>query len=98
MSTKRKYRRRSEEERIAELEARIEELKAKVESKKRKDSPLIKQIPRLQTRLRKFAQLALECDRPDVANTTTAFVAGLDRIANADQATLENWSSDDAEL
>jgi hypothetical protein len=96
-TTKRTYRRRSEEERIAELEQRIDQLKKKLESKERQDSPLLKQIPKLQTRLRKFAQLAMECGRPDVSNTTVAFVAGLDRILNPDQETLKRWTAGELE-
>ena len=91
--TKRKYHRRSEAERIAELEQRITDIKKKLEAKERQDSPVLKQIPRLQTHLRKFAQLSMECGRPDVSNTTIAFVAGLDRILEPDQSSLKGWSS-----
>ncbi len=96
-SDKRKYARRSEEERINELEERINQLKNRIESKKRKDSPVLSEIPRLQKKLRKFAQLAMDHGRHDVANSTTAFVAGLDRIANPDQETLVDWVPSDDE-
>lgn len=92
-TTKRKYHRRTEEERIAELEERIQELKVKMETKKRQDSPLLKQIPVLKKRLRGFAELATKCNRLDVCNTTIAFIAGLDRILNPDQATLKDWNT-----
>lgn len=92
-NSKRKYRRRTEEERIEELEERIEELKAKVASKHRKDSPLLKQVPALQKRLRRFAELAVHCNRQDVYNTTVAFLAGLDRVVNEDQADLKHWNT-----
>jgi hypothetical protein len=79
MTTKRKYTRRSADERIAELQSKIDELQKKVEAKARPDLPVIKDIPRVQLRLRKFAQLAVNYGRDDLANSTLAFVAGLDR-------------------
>ena len=85
-SSRRKYRRRSDNERIGELQSRIEELQAKITARKRKDSPVLKEIPKIQRRLQKFAQMALDHGRADLANTTTAFVAGLDRIYHADAA------------
>jgi molecular chaperone GrpE (heat shock protein) len=75
----RNYRRRSEDERIEELESRIKELQAKIEAKKRKDEPLLRDIPKLQKRLRKFAQLALDHGRHDIANATIAFDTSLTR-------------------
>lgn len=93
-TTKRKYNRRSEEERIAELEGRINEIKTRLESKKRKDSPLLKQAPKLQKRLRDFAALAMKCNRTDVYNTVVAFVAGLDRVVNPDQEDLRDWNTE----
>lgn len=94
---KRKYRRRTEEERIKELESRIEELKSRMDARKREVSPLQKQIPRLQKRLRDFAALAAECGRTDVYNTTIAFLAGLDRVLNPDQETLRHWNTEAVE-
>jgi uncharacterized protein with von Willebrand factor type A (vWA) domain len=72
--------RRSDEQRIKELEAKIAEIRAREESKKRKDDPLLKDVPRLQRRLRKFAQLAAENERLDIANSVTAWVSSLDRM------------------
>ncbi len=92
-TTKRTYRRRSEQERIAELEGRINEIKTRLESRKRKDSPLQKEVPKLQKRLREFAARASECGRVDVYNTTVAFLAGLDRILNPDQEVLVDWNT-----
>ena len=77
--SKRKYRRRSEDERIAELESKIAELQKKVESKQRPDLPVLKEIPKLQRRLKEFAQLAMNHGRADLANSTMAFTMGLDR-------------------
>ena len=77
---KRKYNRRSDEERIKELESKIALIKDRVEAKKRKDSPVLKEIPKLQRNLRKFAKLAHEHGRADVGNSAQAFAAGLDRV------------------
>ena len=93
-TTKRTYRRRSEEERIADLEKRIEELKHKVESRKRPDLALLREIPKIQKRLHKFAEKASEVGRLDVYNTTVAFLAGLDRLQNPDQESLKNWNTE----
>ncbi len=79
-ATKRSYRRRTDEERIAELEKKLADMKMRVESKTRQDSAVLKDIPRVQKRLRKFAQLAIDHGREDLANSTMAFVAGLDRV------------------
>lgn len=78
-SEKRRYRRRSDDERIEELETRIRELQAKVEAKKRQDEPILKDIPRLQKRLRKFSQLAFDHGRHDIANSAVAFATSLSR-------------------
>jgi len=80
MTAKREYHRRSDEERIAELEARIEAVKQRMLHKDRPDEAVLNQIPRLQRNLRKFAQLAMSHGRADLANSTLAFLAGLDRM------------------
>jgi hypothetical protein len=77
--SKRPYTRRSEEERIAELNSRIEKIKQRLEMKQRKDSPVLREMAKLQRMLRKFAQTALDHGRSDLANSTQAFAAGLDR-------------------
>jgi hypothetical protein len=79
MTTKRKYNRRSADERIADLQSKIDDLQKKVEASARPDLAVIRDIPRVQQRLRKFAQLAINYGRDDLANSTMAFVAGLDR-------------------
>ena len=76
---KRTYHRRSDEERISELNAKIEKLKSRLEMKQRKDTPVLKEMTKVQRVLRKFAQTALDHGREDLANSTTAFAAGLDR-------------------
>jgi hypothetical protein len=55
-------------------------LKHKVEAKQRPDLALVHEVPKLQKRLRAFAQLAADNGRDDVANSTVAFIAGLDRM------------------
>ena len=79
---KRKYTRRTDEERIAELESRIHQIKERLEAKKRRDSPVLKEIPKVQRTLRKFAQLAVDHGREDLSNSTMAFSAGLERAAS----------------
>lgn len=79
-TTRRQYNRRSDEERIAELEERIKGLQAKAVQREQKSNPVIKEIPKVQRRLTKFAQLAMDNERLDIANSVTAFNAGLARI------------------
>lgn len=79
MNSKRTYHRRTDEEQIADLQAKIDQLQKQVESKARPDLPVLNEIPKIQTRMRKFAQLAVNYGRNDLANSTLAFIAGLDR-------------------
>ena len=81
---RRKYMRRTDEERIKDLEARITELKHKRATKEKQSDPVLKEIPKIQRRLRKFAQFAMDNNRPDLANSTTAFNAGLERILRSE--------------
>lgn len=80
---KRQYTRRSDEERIAELQAKLELVKKRVAERHRKDSPIQREVKKVQRALRKFAQFAVENDRTDLANSTTAFLAGLERASTA---------------
>ncbi len=93
-STKRKYTRRTEEDRILELENRIQLMKAKIVERNQKDSPLMKELPKLQGRLRKFADLAMECGRADISNSTVAFSAGIGRSLTPDQSELKSWNTE----
>lgn len=79
--TKRKYTRRTEQERISELEDKIRSIRERMEHKKRKDSEVLKELPKLKRALNKFAQLAVDNDRHDLSNSCVAFLAGLDRAA-----------------
>jgi len=85
-TARRTYRRRSEDERIAALQQEIDSLQGKIETRKRADLPVIKEIPKVRRRLEKFIQLARAHTRDDIANTTQAFLAGLDRIWAEEQA------------
>ena len=80
----RKYTRRSDDQKIADLERRISDLKAKQLAKEKKDNPVLKEIPKIQRRLRKFVQFAMDNNRPDIANSTMAFNAGLERILRSE--------------
>jgi hypothetical protein len=98
-AARRKYQRRTDEQRIADLEKRIADLKARAAEREKKTDPVIREIPKVQRRLRKFAQLAMERKRPDIANTTTAFAAALERILRSElgQSKDRNASLQDQE-
>lgn len=82
--SKRKYNRRSDEQRITELESQIAQIKDRVEAKKRRDSAVLKEIPKMQRGLKRFADLAQKHGREDVANSASAFSAGLERYLTKD--------------
>jgi molecular chaperone GrpE (heat shock protein) len=81
-AAKRSYRKRTDDERIAQLQAQIDSLQRKVEKRERHDVPVLKEIPKVQKRLKRFAQTAVNYGREDLANSTMAFVAGLERMLN----------------
>jgi len=81
-TAKRAYHRRSEDQRIADLEAKIHKIKARMEMKQRKDSPVLREVARVQRMLRRFAQTAQDHGRSDLAMSTQAFAAGLDRLVS----------------
>ena len=72
--------RRSDEERIAALQAKIEMLRSKAVEASRPDQAVLREAPKLHKKLREFAQLAHDHGRNDVANSIVAFMAGLDRM------------------
>jgi hypothetical protein len=84
--SKRAYKRRSEDEKIAELNAKIEELKRRVELRQRKDGPVFKELNKLRRALVRFSQTAMECERADLSMMTQAFLAGLERSAGTMEA------------
>lgn len=98
-ASKRKYNRRSEEQRIADLEKRISELQARQSAKEerakareRQRSEVLREIPKIRKRLLKFSQLAMDNGRMDIANSVTAFLAGLDRFRDEDITEEVHWS------
>lgn len=85
---KRKYTRRSDEQRIAELEERIKKIREREKAKERRENPFLKEAAKLQRQLRKFAQTAMDQSRPDIANSTTAFVSALERMVTPDKSAV----------
>jgi hypothetical protein len=81
-TAKRSYNRRSEDQRIADLETKILKIKERMQMKQRKDSPVLREVARIQRILRKFAQTAQDHGRADLAMSTQAFAAGLDRLVS----------------
>jgi hypothetical protein len=79
---KRTYTRRTDEDRIRDLEAKLAQVKAKLEAKETKNSPLQRAFARAQRVLRKFEEVATESGRTDVALSIQAFTAGIERSVN----------------
>ena len=63
-----------------ELQKKIDSLQTRLEKKQRRDLPVLKEVPKVQRRLRKFVQLAMDHGRQDLATSAMAFIAGLDRV------------------
>ncbi len=76
---KRSYQRRSEDERIKELEDKVAQLRLRLENKQRKDQPVLKEFKRVQKVLQRFAGIAHQNARADIGNMIDAFSAGLAR-------------------
>lgn len=83
---KRTYTRRTDDERIAELEAKLAKVKGRLAEKKLRESPIHRETKKVERTLRKYAQTAMDEGREDIANSTLAFLAGLDRLATSDPA------------
>lgn len=79
---KRSYTRRSDEQLILELQEKLKRVEKRIEAKQRADAPVLKEVSKLTRALRRFAQVATDHDRIDLANMTLAFQSGLDRAAN----------------
>jgi hypothetical protein len=77
--SKRTYVRRTEEERIHDLEEKLAQVKARLEAKQNKNSPVLREWVRVQRALKKFGQTALDSGRQDLALSAQAFSAGLER-------------------
>lgn len=89
--SKRSYRRRSDDERIADLQRKLEQaqqrLKAREERKeaaKHVPNPATLKIPVIIKKLREFAAFAHIHGRLDYYNSTIAFVAMMDRLYHED--------------
>ena len=74
---KRTYTRRSDTERIEELEAKLAKVKARLAERKLRDSALHRETKKVERVLRRFAQTAMDEGREDITNSTLAFLAGL---------------------
>ncbi len=84
MPPKRTLVRRSDEERIAELQTKIADLQRKLVEQQRTDTPVLRGAEKIAKKLRDFAALAQKHGREDAANSTLAFMAGLDRMLQSE--------------
>ena len=75
---KRSYNRRSDEQIIGDLQNKISKIEARLEARQRKDSPVLKDIPKVKRTLAKFAQLCMDHHRKDLSNTVMAFLSTLE--------------------
>lgn len=91
---RRSYQRRTADERVAELGKKIAELKAKQAAREKKDDPVLREIQKLQGRLKRFIQLAHDHKRPDVANSAMGFKAMLERILAAEMSASDEDGRD----
>lgn len=96
-AARRNYARRSDEQRIKDLEAKIAEIREREEEKQRKENPLLKEVPKLQAKLRGFAKLATKNGRLDIANSVTAWVSSLDRMTRDERLRPAKLDLDDDE-
>ena len=80
--TKRSYKRRTDEEIVADLEAKIAELKQRQEQKERPDQAVLKELPKFRKKAAAFAQTCIDNGRGDVGNSVLAFLTVLERQAN----------------
>ena len=78
---KRAYNRRSDNQIIGDLESRIEKIQARIQARERRDSPVLKEIPKVRRTLARFAQLCMDHERNDLSNTALAFLATLEQQA-----------------
>jgi molecular chaperone GrpE (heat shock protein) len=76
---KRAYRRRSEDEQIAELEAKIREIEERKKRREVKESPLAKDFSRFKKHLTKFSQSCVDHGRNDVANSVLGLMNTIER-------------------
>lgn len=79
--TKRTYRRRTEAEKIEDLQKQIEALESKIQAEQRPDTEVLKAIPKVKRSLSKFSQLCVDNKRHDLSNSILAFLGTLERQA-----------------
>ena len=84
---KRSYNRRTDEELISALEDQIKQIEERKQAKLRRDSPVLKEVPKIKRKLGSFAQLCMDHDRNDLVNTVMAFLATLESQAKSDVPT-----------
>lgn len=83
LMTKREYNRRTDAERLSELESQLEKLKSKVQQEQRSDAPVLKEIKKVKTALNKFSQICADHGRTDITNSVMAFLHTLDHQAKS---------------
>lgn len=90
-AAKRSYRRRSDDERLAELQKKLEhaqqrlkEREERKEAEKHVPNPATLKIPAIIKKLREFAAYSHINGRLDYYNSTIAFVAMMDRLYHED--------------
>ncbi|MEZ6014294.1 MAG: hypothetical protein R3F49_04220 [Planctomycetota bacterium] len=72
--------RRDEIELIRELEAKIKEVEARKERRrKRAESPVLKDFEKLKKQMARFAQICMDRQRGDIANSVLGFMNVLER-------------------
>lgn len=81
-STKRSYQRRSEDERIADLQAKIAEIEERKKLSELRTSPLMKDFERFKKHAAKFTQACVDLGRNDVANSLLAQMNTIERQVN----------------
>ncbi|MGK0218921.1 MAG: hypothetical protein ACI9HE_002418 [Planctomycetota bacterium] len=77
--TKRSYHRRSDDEKIAELQSKIAQLEVRMEADKRPDGEVLSQFPKVKRNLARFSQLCVDNGRHDLSNSTLAFINMLEK-------------------
>ena len=90
---KREYNRRSDEQIIDELQSRIKKIEQRIEARRRKDSPVLKEVPKIRRALAKFGQLCMDHDRKDISNTVTVFLATLENQVRTTEETEDSRES-----
>ena len=89
LMTKREYNRRTDEERLSELEIQLEKLKSKVQQEQRSDAPVLKEIKKVKTALNKFSQICADHGRTDMTNSVMAFLHTLNQQAKSSPSSMQ---------